>query len=77
MGARIVTIDTGGGDAVVSSYSDGFKARMIQRMAGPEGISATLLAKEVGVSQNSLSWWLRKARTLACRRDGLAIRASC
>jgi transposase-like protein len=65
MGARTVTIDPGGGgDAVVSSYSDGFKARMIQRMAGPEGISATLLAKEVGVSQNSLSRWLRKARSL-------------
>jgi len=34
---------------------------MVQRMAGPESISATALAKEVGVSQNTLSRWLRQA----------------
>jgi transposase-like protein len=45
----------------MSTYTTGFKGRMIQRMAGPEGISATALAKEVGVSQNSLSRWLREA----------------
>lgn len=45
-------------------YTDGFKARMVGRMAGPEGISATALSREVGVSQNSLSQWLRRARTL-------------
>jgi transposase len=45
----------------MSSYSAGFKARMVQRMAGPEAISATALAREVGVSQNTLSRWLRKA----------------
>ena len=42
-------------------YSAGFKARMIQRMAGPEGISASALSREVGVSQDSLSRWLREA----------------
>lgn len=47
------------------SYTDGFKARMVQRMAGPEGISAFALAREVGASQNSLSRWLRQAPTLA------------
>lgn len=41
-------------------YSKGFKARMIQRMSGPDSISATRLAKEVGVSQNTLSRWLRE-----------------
>jgi transposase-like protein len=40
-------------------YSRGFKARMIERMAGPEQISATALAQEVGVSQSTLSRWLR------------------
>ena len=45
-------------------YTDGFKARMVRRMAGPEGISATALAKEVGVSQATLSRWLREARTV-------------
>ena len=43
------------------AYTEGFKARMVQRMAGPESISATALAKEVGVSQNTLSRWLRQA----------------
>ena len=40
-------------------YTRGFKARMIERMAGPEQISATALGKEVGVSQGTLSRWLR------------------
>jgi transposase-like protein len=34
---------------------------MVQRMAGSESTSATALAKEVGVSQNTLSRWLRHA----------------
>jgi transposase len=45
----------------MTTYTTGFKARMVQRMAGREGISATALAKEVGVSQNTLSRWLREA----------------
>ncbi len=45
----------------MSTYTAGFKARMVQRMAGPESISATALATEVGVSQNTLSRWLRRA----------------
>lgn len=40
------------------SYTDGFKARMIERMAGPEQISATALSKKVGVPQSTLSRWL-------------------
>ena len=47
------------------SNTDGFKARMVQRMAGPEGISAYALSREVGASQNSLSRWIRQAPTLA------------
>jgi len=35
---------------------------MIERMAGPEGISATALARDVGVAQATLSRWLRSAR---------------
>jgi transposase len=46
------------------SYTDGFKARMVQRMAGPEGITATALSKEVGIAQPTLSRWLREAHTL-------------
>lgn len=43
------------------NYSEGFIARQVRRMAGPEGISATALAKEVGVPQPTLSRWLRAA----------------
>lgn len=45
----------------MTTYTVGFKTRMVQRMAGRERISATALAKEVGVSQNTLSRWLREA----------------
>ena len=41
-------------------YNEGFKARMIQRMAGPEAITATALSKEVGIGQPTLSRWLRE-----------------
>jgi len=45
-------------------YSDGFRARMLRRMTGPEAISATALAREVGVSQATLSRWLKQTRTV-------------
>lgn len=50
-------------------YSDGFKVRMVQRMAGPEGISATSLSREVGVPQQTLSRWLRKAGEYTAMTD--------
>jgi len=46
-------------------HSDGFKARMVQRMSGPERISATALSREVGVAQPTLSRWLREAPKVA------------
>ena len=45
-------------------YTDGFKARMVKRMGPPEDISATELAKKVGVSQPTLSRWMRQAGSL-------------
>lgn len=42
-------------------YSAGFKRRMVEKMAGPEGLSAKLLSEEVGVHQTTLSSWLRDA----------------
>jgi transposase-like protein len=45
-------------------YTAGFKARMVQRMAGPEGLSASALSQEVGLSQPTLSRWLRAARSV-------------
>lgn len=46
-------------------YTEGFRTRMVERLAGPDAITATALAKEVGVSQNTLSRWLREAPTLS------------
>ena len=46
------------------SYSERFRTRMVKRMAEPCGISAKQLAVEEGVSQGSLSRWLRDARRL-------------
>jgi len=44
-------------------YTDTFKARMVRRMLAPNGVSAHALAKEVGVSQPTLSRWLRETAT--------------
>lgn len=45
-------------------YSNGFRARMVQRLATPCGPSAGQLAQEVGVSQPTLSRWLREEGTV-------------
>ena len=34
---------------------------MVKRLAGPDRVSANKLAEEVGISQNTLSRWLREA----------------
>ncbi|MGQ0647910.1 MAG: hypothetical protein ACT4P7_10085 [Gemmatimonadaceae bacterium] len=41
-----------------------FKARVVQRLVGPRAASANALASEIGVSQESLSRWLRVARNV-------------
>jgi transposase-like protein len=45
-------------------YSEVMKARMIKRMTGPRAVTATALAEETGISQPTLSRWLRDAGTL-------------
>lgn len=42
-------------------YTDAFKRKMVQKMTGPNAISASALSKQVDVSQTSLSTWLRNA----------------
>ena len=42
-------------------YSDMFKNTMIQKMTGPDAISALALSKQVDVPQPTLSKWLRMA----------------
>ena len=43
-------------------YSEGFKARMIQKMLDPAPMSGCALSRETGVPQGTLSRWLRRAR---------------
>jgi transposase-like protein len=45
-------------------YSEDFKRAAVAKMAAPGGRSATSLSKELGVSQTSLSQWLRERGTL-------------
>jgi transposase-like protein len=42
-------------------YTEMFKRKMIQKMSGPDAISASALAKEVEPAQVTLSKWLREA----------------
>lgn len=46
-------------------YSQGLRARLVQRLSGPRAVSATALSRETGISQQTLSRWLREASTLA------------
>jgi len=50
-----------GAEEVDMQYSDMFKNKMIQKMTGPDAISATALSKQVDVPQSTLSKWLRTA----------------
>jgi len=53
-------------------YSAKLRAKMIQQMTGPGAMSATALAEEVGITQPTLSRWLREAGTvpaMSSRRD--------
>jgi len=45
-------------------YSEKFKSRMVAKMVGPRAVSASALAAEVGLSQPTLSRWLREAHTV-------------
>ena len=42
------------------SYSEGFRTRMIERITGPEQITAYALSKEVGVTPVTLTRWVRE-----------------
>ena len=53
-----------GHEGPVAEYSESFRNRMVEKMTGPRGKSATLLATEVGVPQPTLSRWKREAGTV-------------
>lgn len=46
-------------------YPDVVKARMVRRMVGPNGQTATSLAEETGIPQPTLSRWVREAGSVA------------
>ena len=48
----------------MAQYSEAFKARVVQRLVGPHAMSANAVAREIGVSQESVSRWLRVARSV-------------
>ena len=45
-------------------FSVAFKQRMVQRLTGKNAVSASQLAREMGVRQQNLSRWLEEARSL-------------
>ena len=47
-----------------TQYSEKFRARMVEKMAGLHPMSGVQLAAETGVPQPTLSRWLREATTL-------------
>ena len=49
-------------------YPEEFKVKMVQKLAHPDGPSARALSRETGVSQTTLSRWLRQAGKV----DGMA-----
>ncbi len=49
----------------MQTYRAAFHARVVQRVMGPRAVSANQLAATVGVSQETLSRWLRQARSVA------------
>jgi transposase len=56
-------------------YTEAFKRKMVQRLSGPNAVTATALSAETGVSQPTLSLWLRKAcsvRAVAADKPGFS-----
>jgi len=55
----------------MDNFTNEFKDSLITKMAVPGGRSATSLAREVGISQSTLSRWLRERSTLVVEREGM------
>jgi transposase len=49
---------------VTKPFSLAFKQKMVEQLTGKEAVSARSLAQETGISQETLSRWLRDARSL-------------
>jgi transposase len=49
---------------VTKPFSLGFKEKMVEQLTGRDAASARALARDTGISQETLSRWLRDARSL-------------
>jgi len=47
----------------MGNYTPAFKSKILQKMMGPNARSASVVAAETGLSQPTLSRWLRLAKT--------------
>jgi transposase len=56
---------------VVQYYSAEFKNNLVKKMTVPPARSATSLSKEEGISQSTLSRWLREAVIIGVKGDGM------
>jgi transposase len=56
-------------DDMTKPYSVAFKQKMVQRLTGKNAVSATQLAREMGIRQQNLSRWLEQARSLPAVAD--------
>ena len=50
-------------------FSVAFKQKMVQRLTGKNAVSASQLAREIGIRQQNLSRWLQEARSLPIMTD--------
>jgi transposase len=65
-----------GSDAAVTRpFSIPYKQKMIERMTGKDASSARQLARETGISQETLSRWLREAHSLPLMERGRQTKA--
>ena len=46
----------------MAEFSEAFKSKMVQRMLGPNGMSANALSAQANISQTTLSRWKREAQ---------------
>jgi transposase len=51
-------------------YPRGFKARMVQRLTGPDAVSAKSLSEELGIATSTLCSWKAQAVTLVSMKKG-------
>ncbi len=51
-------------DDVTRPFSIAYKQKMVERLTGKDAISARQLSRDTGISQETLSRWLREARSL-------------